>query len=135
MHKASFVVWLAVFGLHVLVYLPRLPRLVFAHGRPLARVGLIAGSLLAGGALAAGAYSLAGPWLHRDRGREEAEATVKCTPGEALEREPLGRPGDGVQLEPRAVPALELLAVDVERHPGDLADEHVLGSEEQLAFP
>src|SRR5436305_1285511 len=51
-HKASFVVWGAVFALHVLVYLPRLPRLVFARGRPLTRVGLVGGSLVAGAALA-----------------------------------------------------------------------------------
>jgi hypothetical protein len=79
-HKASFVVWAGVFGLHVLVYLPRLPRLVFARGRPFARIGLLAGSLLAGAALAVGAYSLAGPWLHRshDRNRESATSSVSA---------------------------------------------------------
>jgi hypothetical protein len=75
-HKASFVVWGVVFALHVLVYAPRLPRLVFARGRPL---GLVAGSLAAGVALALGAYSLAGPWLHRggDRGREDRGAAQR----------------------------------------------------------
>jgi hypothetical protein len=91
-HKASFVVWLAVFGLHVLVYLPRLPRLVFARGRPLARVGLVAGSLIAGTALAVGAYSLAGPWLHRHRERDGREATVKCTPARPSSENPSAGP-------------------------------------------
>jgi hypothetical protein len=75
-HKASFVAWGVLFGVHVLVYLPRLPRLVFARGRTLgARAAFIAGSLLAGAALAAGAYSLAGPWLHRSHDRHRESAT------------------------------------------------------------
>jgi hypothetical protein len=75
-HKASFVAWGVLFGLHVLVYLPRLPRLVFARGRTLGTsAALIAGSLLAGAALAVGAYSLAGPWLHRSHDRHRESAT------------------------------------------------------------
>ena len=50
LHKASFVVWLVVTGLHVLVYAPRLRRLLFGDLRPRTRIG---GSQLRRGALAA----------------------------------------------------------------------------------
>jgi hypothetical protein len=94
LHKASFVVWGAVFALHVLVYTPRLPRLVFTRSRPLAATaGLVAGSLVAGAVLAVGAYSLAGPWLHRHSGREGREATVKCTPARPSSEKPSAGPG------------------------------------------
>ena len=66
LHKTSFLVWFGVMSVHVLVYAPRLPRLLFSRGRQAgARIGLVAGSLLAGAALAAATYSLAGPWIHR----------------------------------------------------------------------
>jgi hypothetical protein len=64
LHKVSFVAWLAVASVHVLGYLPRLPRLVLARVGALRRLGLVAASVAAGVVLAGGTYSLAGPWLH-----------------------------------------------------------------------
>jgi hypothetical protein len=64
LHKATFIVWLAVFGLHFLWYLKRLPGLVLARRDALRRVGLVTASVAAGAVLAGGTYSLAGPWLH-----------------------------------------------------------------------
>jgi hypothetical protein len=74
LHKTSFVLWFFLMSVHVLVYAPRLPRLVFS-GRTLGRRAALVASSVAAGALLAGAtYSLAGPWLHRahDDGREGA---------------------------------------------------------------
>jgi hypothetical protein len=65
LHKASFVVWFVVMSIHVLVYAPRLPRLMAARHARTQRALLIASSLVAGAALAGATYSLAGPWLHR----------------------------------------------------------------------
>jgi hypothetical protein len=64
LHKLSFVVWLAVASVHVLAYLPRLPRLLLARSGAARRLGLVAASVAAGLILAGGTYSLAGPWLH-----------------------------------------------------------------------
>jgi hypothetical protein len=71
LHKASFVVWLVVTGIHVLVYAPRLPRLLSADFRPRVRIGgsqlrrgTLAGALVAGATLAAATFPLAEPWLH-----------------------------------------------------------------------
>ncbi len=76
LHKASFVVWLVVTGIHVLAYASRLPRLVLADWRPLAAraersVGghaarrlLLAGSLAAGLVLALVTVRYAQPWVH-----------------------------------------------------------------------
>jgi hypothetical protein len=71
LHKASFVVWLAAFGVHVLVYLLRIPELVGADwGRGTSqpgtalRYGLLALTLVAGLTLAIAALPAAGPWLH-----------------------------------------------------------------------
>jgi hypothetical protein len=71
LHKASFVVWLAATGVHVLVYVFRLPALVRAdwsgRGRTAwaaARLGLVVVSLAAGAVLAAATLHLAQPWLH-----------------------------------------------------------------------
>jgi hypothetical protein len=72
LHKASFVVWAFAFGIHFLVYLRRLPRLVLPNRRTrgsVLRIGAIGASLIAGIALAAGTFPLARPWLHRG-GRE-----------------------------------------------------------------
>jgi len=70
LHKASFVVWLAATGIHVLVYLPCLPRLATADLRRGTRVrsawlrlGLVAASVAAGALLAVSALHLATPWL------------------------------------------------------------------------
>ncbi len=101
LHKASFLVWFAVMSVHVLVYAPRLPRIVLSRSRPaVTGAGLIAGSLLAGAALAASAYSLAGPWLHRahERDREGAPASqeeiVKWTPARPSSEKPSAGPGE-----------------------------------------
>jgi hypothetical protein len=71
LHKASFIVWLVVTGLHVLVYAPRLPRLLRGDFRPRQRIGgaqlrrgALAAALVAGATLAAATFPLAGPWLH-----------------------------------------------------------------------
>ena len=75
LHKTSFLVWFGVMSVHVLVYAPRLPRLLFSRGRRArARIGLVAGSLLAGAALAAATYSLASPWIHRAHAHEREGA-------------------------------------------------------------
>jgi len=62
-------------SVHVLVYAPRLPRAVLSRrSHAGARLGVVAGSLLAGAVLAAASYSLTRPWLHRrhHEGREGA---------------------------------------------------------------
>jgi hypothetical protein len=65
LHKASFILWLGLMSVHVLVYAPRLPRLVLS-GRTVGRRAVLVASSVAAGALLAGAsYSLARPWLHR----------------------------------------------------------------------
>jgi len=74
LHKASFVVWLAATGIHVLVYVARLPRLAVSDWRrstrlPAARLrlGLVAAVLAAGGVLAGATFSLAQPWFDWSR--------------------------------------------------------------------
>jgi hypothetical protein len=58
LHKASFIVWLAAAGSHVLAYIRRVPRLAAADWRrgrvsgSLARRTLLAGVLVAGAILA-----------------------------------------------------------------------------------
>ena len=100
LHKASFLVWFFLMSVHVLVYAPRLPRIVFSQSRRAATgAGLIAGSLVAGALLAVGAYSLAGPWLHRVRDREREGAPVpglivKCTPASPSREKPSAGPGE-----------------------------------------
>ena len=70
LHKTSFVAWFVLMSVHVLVYAPRLPRLVLS-GRTLGRRAALVGSSVAAGALLAGAtYSLAGPWVHRAHDHE-----------------------------------------------------------------
>jgi hypothetical protein len=71
LHKASFVVWLGAFGVHVLVYILRVPHLVGADwGRSTTRpgtalrYGAIALALVAGVTLAVAALPAAGPWMH-----------------------------------------------------------------------
>ena len=78
LHKTSFVLWFFLMAVHVLVYAPRLPRLVLSGRRIGRRTALVASSVAAGAMLAGATYSLAGPWLHRahDRGREDAEAAT-----------------------------------------------------------
>jgi hypothetical protein len=68
LHKASFVLWFGVMTIHVLVYAPRLPRLLTADraGAVLRGRGtrwlLLAGSLACGLLLAAATLHLATPW-------------------------------------------------------------------------
>lgn len=71
LHKASFVLWFFLMAVHVLVYAPRLPRLVFS-GRSIGpRTALVASSVAAGALLAGATYSLAAPWLHRAHSERE----------------------------------------------------------------
>ena len=73
LHKASFIVWIAATGVHVLAYVWRVPRLAFADWRLGASAvsGAPARRLLIGGAVAAGAIlavttvQYASPWLHQ----------------------------------------------------------------------
>jgi hypothetical protein len=83
LHKASFVVWAFAFGIHFLVYLRRLPRLVRPDRQTrgsVLRAGAIGASLVAGIALASVTFPLAKPWLHhfrRDRGEDQAAAAIR----------------------------------------------------------
>jgi hypothetical protein len=71
LHKASFFVWLGAFGVHVLVYVLRVPSLVAADwGRgsrtagATLRFGMVAFALLLGLTVALAVLPSAGPWLH-----------------------------------------------------------------------
>ena len=72
LHKASFVVWLAATGVHVLAYIRRVPALATADLRRraakvdglLARRLLLVGVLLAGAILAVATVRYAQPWMH-----------------------------------------------------------------------
>jgi hypothetical protein len=71
LHQASFFVWLAAFGVHVLAYAPRVPGLVAADwGRgprtsgAALRFGVVALALLVGLTVALAELPAAGPWLH-----------------------------------------------------------------------
>jgi hypothetical protein len=76
LHKASFVVWLAVTGVHVLAHVRRIPGLVVAdwRRRPVApeesvpgtawRRLLLAGTIVAGLVLAVATVRYAHPWMH-----------------------------------------------------------------------
>ena len=77
LHKASFAAWFVLMSIHVLVYAPRLPRLLSARGALARRATLVVSSVVAGALLAGAAYSLAGPWVHhaRDHDRESASAS------------------------------------------------------------
>jgi len=77
LHKDAFVVWLVVTGIHVLAYLPRLPRLVAgdwrggnAVGGSLARKALLAGALVVGAILALVTIRYAQPWAHWQEGSD-----------------------------------------------------------------
>jgi hypothetical protein len=79
LHKASFVVWLAATGVHVLVHLRRTPRLAFADWRgrgvpgSYARRLLLAGVLVAGAILALATLRYAQPWVHSLSVRERLD--------------------------------------------------------------
>jgi hypothetical protein len=69
LHKASFVVWIVLTGIHVLAHLRRLPRLTLERderavpgGR--ARRTLLAASIVAGAILAVATVGYAQPWVH-----------------------------------------------------------------------
>jgi hypothetical protein len=72
LHKASFVVWLVATGIHVLAYLPRVPRLAASDWRlhrpapagGFARRTLVAGALVAGVVLAVATLGYMHPWAH-----------------------------------------------------------------------
>lgn len=74
LHKTSFVFWFFLMGVHVLVYAPRLPRLVLSAPTLGRRAALVASSVAAGVVLAGATYSLAGPWLHRAHDHEREGA-------------------------------------------------------------
>ena len=59
LHKASFVVWLAATGIHVLAYVWRVPRVARAARSPWL---LVAGTLVAGTVLAVTTVGYARPW-------------------------------------------------------------------------
>jgi hypothetical protein len=72
LHKLSFLAWFAAMTIHVLVYAPRLPRILLT-GRPSGRAAevlggaavrwlLLAAALAGGLAIAAATLHLAGPW-------------------------------------------------------------------------
>jgi len=61
LHKASFVVWLAATGVHVLAYVWRVPRLARVARGPWI---LVAGAIIAGTILAFMTVRFAHPWLH-----------------------------------------------------------------------
>jgi hypothetical protein len=70
LHKASFVVWLAATGVHVLGHLPKLPRLAAGDWRPATRlpsawmrVVLVVASVGIGAMFAATTLHFATPWL------------------------------------------------------------------------
>jgi hypothetical protein len=71
LHKASFIVWVGAFAIHVLAYVTRLPRLVAADwGRSRAvpgtglRYGFIALALVLGAILAVAVLPTDSAWLH-----------------------------------------------------------------------
>lgn len=73
LHKASFVVWLVATGIHVLVYLWRVPTLAMADWQPggasavggsFVRRTLLAGVLAVGVVLALFTVRYAQPWVH-----------------------------------------------------------------------
>lgn len=61
LHKASFVVWLAATGIHVLAYVARVPRLAFADWRPWV---FVSSALVAGAILAVVTVQYAESWVH-----------------------------------------------------------------------
>jgi len=71
LHKASFVVWFVATGIHVLAYLPRVPRLLAGDWRPSTRLAgaggrrlLVAGAIVAGAILAVATVGSAHAWVH-----------------------------------------------------------------------
>lgn len=74
LHKTSFVLWFFLMGVHVLVYAPRLPRLVLSAPTLGRRAALVASSVAVGVVLAGATYSLAAPWLHRAHDHEREGA-------------------------------------------------------------
>jgi hypothetical protein len=73
LHKASFVVWVGAFGLHVLAYGLRAARRLVARAPrgELARLALVLAALAAGVLVAVEAYHLAAPWLHHAVGADD----------------------------------------------------------------
>ena len=70
LHKASFVVWLVATGIHVLAYLPRVPRLAAGDWRPSMRLAggggrrlIVAGAIVAGAILAVATAGSADAWV------------------------------------------------------------------------
>jgi hypothetical protein len=62
-HRISFIAWLFLIVIHVLAYLPRLPRLIAGRARDRGtRLALLIASLLGGLVIAMLTVHLAGPW-------------------------------------------------------------------------
>lgn len=61
LHKATFVVWLAATGVHVLAYVWRVPRLALTARRMWV---LVAGVVVVGALLAVATVRYAHPWVH-----------------------------------------------------------------------
>jgi hypothetical protein len=71
LHKASFVVWLAAAGLHVLAHVRRLlPSATPVPGGRL-RLFLLGGTIAAGAVLAVATIRYAHPWVHWFSGQHE----------------------------------------------------------------
>jgi hypothetical protein len=88
LHKASFVAWFVLMSIHVLVYAPRLPRLVSARGALAQRAAVVASSVVAGALLAGAAYSLAGPWVHHPDDHDHDRASDVTRSDELRASEP-----------------------------------------------
>jgi hypothetical protein len=74
LHKASFIVWVAACGIHVLAYGLRTVRELLEErlaGGGSVRVALVVAVIAAGVAVAFATYPLAGPWLHGALGHHD----------------------------------------------------------------
>jgi len=98
LHKASFVVWFAACGIHVLVYAARMLRHVVVgrlDGEPW-RTALVVAAIGTGVVVALATYPLAGTWLHALGSSRHVEKTSTARRG-GVERgwnpaRPSGRP-------------------------------------------
>jgi hypothetical protein len=109
-HKASFVVWLGAFGLHVLVYILRVPALVGADwGRESARPGValrygaVALALVLGVTLAIAVLPAANAWFNSATVGQHAYASLSRTGSRAACRLAERRTAGPYPLSYRAV--------------------------------
>ncbi len=113
LHKASFVVWFGAMGIHVLVYAPRLLRLLRSEwlrrerlGGRLLRGGAVAAAIGAGAVLAIATLPSARPWLHHFRGGDGREGFARDRAADRPPRRPraLRLPSGFPPEPPRRVP-------------------------------